>query len=100
MEKIKYARDRKRFGKYLRKLRGKMPLRAAAEFLRTPFGMIACIERGEPVKISMDFLDIVAKFYGVDIDEVCGHAQRIPQDVYWKIVNNPQLVEVIRNLEV
>ena len=100
MEKIKYAYDRKRFGKYLRKMRGKVPLRAAAEFLKTPFGMVACIERGEPVKISMDFLYNAAEFYGVNVDDVCEQAQRIPKDIYYKIADNRKLWSIIRAYEV
>lgn len=100
MEKIKYARDRKRFGKYIRGLRGEMTLREAGEALKMPFGMIACIERGEPVKIGMDFLYAAAELYGVSVDDMCEQAQRIPQDVFYKIVDNFHLVPIIRNMEV
>lgn len=96
MEKIKYSYDRRRFGRYLRKLRGDVPLRAASEFLKIPFGMIACIERGEPVKISMDFLYNAAEFYGVEVDDMCEMAQRIPQDIFYKIVDNRKLWKHIR----
>jgi transcriptional regulator with XRE-family HTH domain len=97
MEKIKYARDRKRFGKYIRELRGGMTLREAGEHLKMPFGMIACIERGEPVKISMDFLYSAAEVFGVNADDICEQAQRIPRDVYYKVADNRALWEVIRN---
>lgn len=100
MEKIKYARDRKRFGKYLRGLRGGKTLREAGDALKTPFGMIACMERGEPVKISMDFLYAAADYYGVSVDSMCDHAQRIPQDVFYKVADNRRLWEIIRAWEV
>lgn len=97
MQKIKYARDRKRFGKYIKDLRGEMTLRDAGEKIGIPFGMLACIERGEPTKIEMDFLYKAAEVYGVGVDEMCIHAQRIPKDVYYKIVENPSLWESIRH---
>lgn len=97
MEKIKYARDRKRFGKYIKDMRGSVPLRIAGKRLGIPFGMLACIERGEPTKITMDFLANAAKQYEVSYDDMCEQAQRIPQDIYFKVANNRQLWEVIRN---
>lgn len=100
MEKIKYARDRKRFGNYIKNLRGGLTLREAGEAIQIPFGMLACMERGEPVKISMDFLECAAELYGVSEDDICEQAQRIPRDIFDKVANNRKIWVIIRNMEV
>lgn len=102
MEKIKYKRKREAFGKYIKGLRAlnALTLRQVSDKTGIPFGMIACIERGEPTKISMEFLHKSAETYGVGIDDLCRKAERIPSDVYYKIAQNSHLWDVIREMEV
>lgn len=102
MEKIKYARDRKRFGNYIKNLRSfpELTLREAGDKIGIAFGMLACIERGEPTKIEMDFLENAASVYGVSYDDMCEQAQRIPKDIYYKVANNRRIWGLIRDMEV
>lgn len=102
MEKIKYARDRKKFGKYINGLRLSqgMTLREAGDEIDISFGMLACIERGEPTKISMDFLYNAAEVYGVSVDDMCEQAQRIPKDIYYRVADNRKIWGIIRSMEV
>lgn len=93
---------RKSFGDYLRRTRiaCEMPLRVAAESIGCiSFSALAAIERGDSYKISMGFLRAVSEAYGVNYDALCIRAERVPQDVYYKLVRNPRLWDAVREME-
>jgi len=57
-------------------------------------------ENGRATKIKMDFIYEASALYGINPDELCIAAGRIPKDIFYKIVNNPHIFKDIRNLEV
>jgi transcriptional regulator with XRE-family HTH domain len=77
-----------------------MTLSEAAESIGISLTYLCDIEKARPKKISMEFIYAAANTYGLSVDELCVLAKRIPRDVYYKIANNPQLFQVIRNIEV
>lgn len=102
MKKGLNDRKRRDFGAFLLSARKKsgLSLREAALHCHVPFGVLASIERGEKAKISMDMLAAAAALYGLEYDNLCLMCERIPQDIFYKITDNPDLVPVIRNLPV
>lgn len=75
----------------------KLSLNAAADAMKISPSHLHYIECGKTVKPKMETLYRIIVFYGLPVDETCDLVKRIPMDVYYKIVNNPSLVKVIRN---
>lgn len=61
---------------------------------------IGQLETDKAFRPKIELLYKLAVYYDISSDLLINEAGKIPQDVYWKIVNNPQLVDVIRKLEV
>jgi len=55
------------------------------------------IERGKRLKPKMKVLYALSAYYGLNIDDICVAAYRIPTDVFDKVAKNPKLLNVIRN---
>lgn len=93
------AEKRKTFGTLMKNLRifSKLSLRESAEKMGCiSFSALSSIERGRPAKISMEFLRCAAELYCADYDTLCVHAERIPRDVYYKLIAKPELFDVVR----
>jgi len=93
------------FGEYIRQKRRKkdVTLIIAAAELGISTSQLHYIERGkanEIVRPKMDILKKLAAYYGLPEDEVVIKGGRIPTDIYFKIVNNLELLNVIKNYEV
>lgn len=54
------------------------------------------IETGKVARPKMKFLKNVASILGLPLDEVVLSGGRLPEDVYYKIVANPELIKKIR----
>lgn len=63
-------------------------------------GYLSEIENSKVMRPKMRTLMDIAGFLCIQQDEIIMAAQRIPEDVYWKIVRNPELVKIIRAYEV
>lgn len=74
-------------------------LDVASQNLGISLSYLSDYENGRATKIKMDFLYKAANFYGLNIDELCVAADKVPQDIFFKITNNPRLFDVIRNLK-
>lgn len=61
---------------------------------------LAQLETDKAFRPKLELLYKLAVYYDIPSDVLINEAQKIPEDVYWKIVNNPKLVEVIRDIEV
>lgn len=61
---------------------------------------LSMLENGEASRPKIKMLAAAAAILQVPSDDLIIAAEKIPSDVYWKIVHNPNLLEVIRNLEV
>jgi len=94
-------RKRKAFGAFLRdkRISLKFSVRKASRLINIPFGVYASIERGEKVKIRMSMLSAAANLYSVPVDELCAMCERVPQDVFYKIIRNPELLAIVRAYE-
>lgn len=92
----------KTLGKLLRSEREKisMPLRDVAKICKISFGALSKLERAETPRPPIDLLQRLAVLYDIEADNLIILAEKIPPDVYWKIVSNPSLVKTIRNIEV
>jgi transcriptional regulator with XRE-family HTH domain len=78
----------------------KVSLRGAALHVGCSFMHLHHIEQGKITRPKMELLHNLADYYGINRDEVVIAARRIPDDVYWKIVNNPDLIVGIREFSV
>jgi transcriptional regulator with XRE-family HTH domain len=61
---------------------------------------LAQLETDKAFRPKLELLYKLAIYYDIQSDVLINEARKIPEDVYWKIVNNPRLVEVIRSHEV
>lgn len=91
-----------KFGELIRKCRKdrRLSIAEAAKFMRVSQSHLHYIECGKTEKPKMETLYKIITFYGLPIDETCKLAKRIPMDVYYKVLNNPHLFTVIRDMEV
>lgn len=83
----------------LRKEKG-VTLKTASRALHCTFQHLSKLERDVTFRPKIALLERMCAYYGVSQDVLIPEAGKIPQDVYWKIVNNPQLLPIIRNMEV
>lgn len=78
----------------------KLTIARAAELLNIAGSHLHGIESG---KISRPKLEVLLKMsilYDIPTDDIIILARKIPSDVYFKITDNPQLLNIIRNMEV
>lgn len=95
------AAKRLSFGRYCKRLRetSGLTLRAASKQIGCiSFSGLYAIEQGESFKIGMDLLAGMTKAYNCDYDALCLKAERMPKDVYYKILGKPELYAMIRGL--
>jgi transcriptional regulator with XRE-family HTH domain len=55
-------------------------------------------EMGVNTRVKMKALKDFASLYNLPLDEVVILGGRIPEDVYYKITDNPHLIKIIREL--
>ena len=93
---------RQRFGHHLLKLRkhNGYTVREVGAFIGLPYGTYAKMERGEHVKIKVEAVEKLEKLYQIDNDYLHTLCERIPQDVFYKLVDHPGLLTNIINMEV
>lgn len=77
-----------------------LTLAQASESLKISISYLSDFEHGRATKIKMDFIYDCAALYGINVDELCILARRVPKDIYYKITNNPKIFSEIRNLKV
>lgn len=77
-----------------------LTLQDVAKHTGLSIGYLSEIENGKVLRPKMKPLRDIAGFLCINQDEIIMAAQRIPEDVYWKIVRNPELVKIIRAYEV
>lgn len=75
-------------------------LETASKHFGISISYLSDFENNRADKIRMDFIYKAAGFYGLDVDRLCISAGKIPQDIFYKITNNPHLLDKIRSLEV
>ena len=75
-------------------------LRIASNNIDISAGYLNDLEHDRASRPKIKYLVAAANFYGIDRDSLIISAGKIPPDVYFKIVNNPKLLEIIRNYEV
>lgn len=85
-------------GAELRKFRENigMSLTEAASRLCISKGYLSDIEKGHARVKKCGLIYAAALLYGVDADNLFILNNMLPQDVFYKVVQNPELVEVIR----
>jgi transcriptional regulator with XRE-family HTH domain len=54
------------------------------------------LENGIVFRPKIEFISSLADYYGINKDELILASGKIPQDVYYKIIKYPELLEVIR----
>lgn len=71
--------------------------RKAAKNIGLSIAYLNDLEHGRATKPKMKYLYSIASYYGLDFDILCIAAERIPQDVYYKVIRCPELFAIIRN---
>lgn len=56
------------------------------------------LENDKAFRPKLQLLYKLAVYYDIPSDDLIALAGKIPEDVYWKIVNNPRLVPLIREM--
>lgn len=82
------------------RIKSGLPLRVAAKQIGISIGYLNDLESGRALRPKMKFIYAMAGLYGLPIDVLCIAAERIPQDVFYKIVKNPSLLEKVRSIKV
>jgi transcriptional regulator with XRE-family HTH domain len=77
-----------------------LTLEYVAEKLGTSASYLHDIENGRTKTPKMALLTALAGFFYIDRDKLLVAAERVPDDVFYKIIRNPQLITLIRNTEV
>lgn len=72
----------------------------AGEKLGISKSQVHNLEQGYIARPKMELLEKIASVYGLPYDEVVIMGGRLPKDVYYKIVYNPELIKLIRDLKV
>lgn len=71
-------------------------LKFCAENLGISIGYLNDLEQGRALRPKMKVIYAMAGLYGIAIDDLCLSAERIPQDVFYKIIRCPELLDVVR----
>ena len=74
-------------------------LEKASQQLNISPSYLSDFENERARKIKMDFLYQCAEFYGLNVDELCISANKIPKDIYFKVLEHPHLFEKIREIK-
>lgn len=74
-----------------------MTIARAAELLNVAGSHIHGIESGKIARPKIEVLLKMGILYDIPSDEIIILARKIPSDVYYKITDNPQLLDIIRN---
>ena len=74
-------------------------LEKASNQLEISASYLSDFENERAKKIKMDFLYKCAAFYGLNVDELCIVAEKVPKDIYYKITKHPHLFEAIRQIK-
>jgi transcriptional regulator with XRE-family HTH domain len=75
-------------------------LAVACEHFGISISYLSDYENGRATKPKMEFIYKAAELYGLNVDDLCISANRIPKDIFFKIANNPKIFSIIRNIEV
>lgn len=74
-------------------------LHHVAKYCDISIAYLGALETGKALRPKIRILQKAAEILQIDPDVLIITAEKIPPDVYWKIVYNPKLIDVIRNLE-
>lgn len=77
----------------------RVAINVAAKEIGIAQSHLHAIEKGKKLKPKMDILYRIAEYYGIPSDKVCLSAERVPSDIFYKIVANQELLQIIRNYE-
>lgn len=101
-EKVKKPIVNAALGKILRENKEKLgySVRFVAHKADCQFSYLASMERGEVARPKIKVIEFLADMYGLDKDGLVNMCGKITSDVYWKIVHNPKLLPLIRDMEV
>lgn len=78
------------------RLKAGFTFKFCAENLGISIGYLNDLEQGRALRPKMKVIYAMAGLYGVPIDDLCLSAERIPQDVFYKIIRYPELLETVR----
>lgn len=88
-QRLRYARSLKR-----------VTLQEASENAGCSLPFLALLEKGTTTKPKIELLNKLADYYGLSRDTLILEAERLPEDVYWKIIKNPSLLNIIREFDI
>ncbi len=74
-----------------------LSIRAAAKNIGFSPSYLFSIEGGNVKKLKMKYIYAAANVYGIDPDELCYASERIPQDVFYKLLRCQKLIGVVRD---
>lgn len=75
----------------------RVPIAVAAKAIKIAQSHLHAIEKGKKPKPKMDVIYRISEYYGIPLDDACLSAKRVPQDIFYKIVANKELLQIIRD---
>jgi len=90
------------FGLYIRgkRIERRLSLIEASERIGKGKTWLSDLENNKITRPKMEDIERVSAAYGLNLDDTVVKAGRIPAGVYWKIVNNPEIINLVRELDV
>ncbi len=76
-----------------------LTLKEAAAEIKIAVSHLHAIEQGRKPRPKMETLAKLAHFYGLNYDDLCIAATRIPSDAFYKVIRYPQLLDIIRKFQ-
>lgn len=77
-----------------------LTLSKVAEHSEISIPYLSDLENGKALRPKIKILQKCAEYLCIDSDVLIISAEKIPPDVYWKIVRHPFLLKTIRDIEV
>ena len=77
-----------------------LTLQRVADYIGISTPYLSDLENGKALRPKIEILQKCAEYLGIEADDLIIAAEKIPPDVYWKIVHNPHLLDVVRNYTV
>lgn len=89
------------FGKIIKNARKakRLKLEDVRLCLNMSLAFLHRLENDVTAKVSYDVIIRIAEFYGLDADRLAAMKGMLPYDVHHKLLNNPELISFVRQLE-
>lgn len=84
----------------IERVRRGLTIEEAANKMEISRSILHRLETSDDRKPKMDELKLLSNFYEIGYDDLCFAAERVPEDVYYKLAKSRELYDVVRKFGV